>query len=99
MVFFKIKVDACISIHHVSTYNFLGKSFCFKVFFLGAQLLFNFFLALPSAQRSQGNLKDITSFFFSFLLERRLQFKLSTKSFPLGTWVEISNSTLDTLVE
>ncbi len=72
----------------------LGKSFCFKVLFLGAQLLFNFFLALPSAQRSQGNLKDITCFFFSFLLERRLQFKLSAKSFPLGTWVEISNSTL-----
>ena len=58
-----------------------------------------FFLALPNEQQSQGNLKKKKTMLFSFLLERRLQFKLSAEIFPPGTWVETIDSTLDTLVQ
>ena len=93
MVFFKIKLSACILTYPISNYNFLGESFENTLFYT------IFFLLIPQYgdQRSQGNMKEKSSTCLSFGKKSAIQIK--HLNFPPGTWVETINATLEPLVQ
>ena len=93
MVFFKIKVNACILIHPISTYFFQGiilktlfslyYHFLFFFFFSRSPIVVHFFLALSGDQRSKGNLKGKNELFF---LSFGKKIAIQTECWKISSW-------------